>query len=77
MGGAAFARDTAPMNEQRQAISRNDQVNGLPGNVIVLPLESTIPAEMTLEEWRHRRLASAAKRRRRRQFFTRPDREAA
>jgi hypothetical protein len=65
------------MNERRQAISPYDPVTGLPGNVIALPLESTIPAEMTLEEWRHRKLASAAKRRRRRQFFTRPEREAA
>jgi len=32
---------------------------------------------MTIDEWRHRKRANAAKRRRRRRFFTRPEREAA
>ena len=65
------------MNERRPTLSLVAPLSELPSNVIVLPLESTIPPEMTLEEWRHRKLASAAKRRRRRNFFTRPTREAA
>jgi hypothetical protein len=65
------------MNERRPAISPNGPVTGLPDNVIVLPPESTIPTEMTLEGWRHRKLASAAKLRRRRPFFTWPGRDAA
>jgi hypothetical protein len=65
------------MNERRPTLSLVAPVSGLPSNVIVLPLESTIPPEMTLHEWRQRKLASAAKRRRRRQLFSRPEGEAA
>jgi hypothetical protein len=77
MGEAPFTRESGAMNERRLTLSPSAPVSGLPSNVIVLPLESTIPAEMTLDEWRHRKLASAAKRRRHRQFFTPPAREAA
>jgi hypothetical protein len=65
------------MNERPTTLSLVAPLSELPSNVIVLPLESTIPAEMSLDEWRHRKLASAAKRRRRRQFFTQPAPEAA
>jgi len=65
------------MNERPTTLSLVAPLKELPSNVIVLPLESTIPAEMTLNEWRRRKLASAAKRRQRRHFFTRPAGEAA
>jgi hypothetical protein len=65
------------MNERRPTLRLVAPLSDLPSNVVVLPLESTIPPGMTVDEWRHRKLGSAAKRRRRRKFFTRPAREAA
>ena len=76
MAAGRSKRDSAAMNSAR-AIRPVSPIRELPDNVIVLPLESTIPPEMTLGEWRHRKLAGRAKRRRRREFFTRPAREAA
>jgi hypothetical protein len=65
------------MNTTRPHIRLAPPPRPLPNNVVVLPLESTIPPEMTIDEWRYRNVASIAKRRARRKFFTRPAREAA
>jgi hypothetical protein len=70
-------RDSAAMNERRPNLRLVPPNEGLPENVIVLPLESTIPPEMTLHEWRHRNVTAGAKRRSRRVSFLRPVREAA